>query len=90
MPFLRNRKLKGKKIRRQHPMDNYILDYYCHECRLAVEVDGGIHDNIRNREYDEARTKALNEPGIRVIRVSNEEVLNNIDQVLEKIAKHLA
>jgi very-short-patch-repair endonuclease len=70
-------------------MDNYILDYYCHECRLAVEVDGGIHDNKMNREYDEARTKALNEPGITAIRVRNEELLNNIDHVLEKIAKQL-
>jgi very-short-patch-repair endonuclease len=88
-PFLRNRKLNGKKFRRQHPMDDYVLDYYCHECRLAIEVDGGIHNDKMNSQYDEARTKTLNELGIKVIRVRNEDVLNNIDRVLQKIVKHL-
>jgi len=65
--FLRNRQVKSKKFRRQHAVDKYILDFYCHECSLAIEVDGGIHFKKMNRQYDEARTYTLNGIGIKVI-----------------------
>ncbi len=88
-PFLRNRKLNGLKFRRQHPVDRFILDFYCHECKLAVELDGGIHDSAYQQLYDEARTAILNRHGIRVIRFRNEEVLKDPQSVLEKIAASL-
>jgi len=85
-PFLRNRKLNGKKFRRQHPLAAYILDFYCHECKLAIELDGNAHKEKEIKQYDAARTKSLNEYGIKVIRFWNQEVINETEKVLEKIA----
>jgi very-short-patch-repair endonuclease len=82
---LRNRQLKGLKFRRQHPIDKYVLDFYCHECKLAIELDGGIHDQKMNKLYDEARTTDLNEEGIKVIRFRNGEVMNDIEGVIKII-----
>ena len=86
---LRNRQLKGRKFRRQHAFDKYVLDFYCHECRLAVELDGSIHDEIMNKQYDEMRTSELKRSGINVLRFRNEEVIKNTDEVLKKIETYL-
>jgi len=82
---LRNRNLEGNKFRRQHPINIYIADFYCHAKRLVVEVDGGIHKRRENREYDENRTTDLERFGIQVLRFTNEEVLEQTDKVLYKI-----
>ncbi len=87
--LLRNRQLKGKKFRRQHAFTNYILDFYCHECKLAVELDGGHHLDPENKEHDTARTRLLEEYGITVLRFRNYEVLNKPGKVLERIADSL-
>jgi very-short-patch-repair endonuclease len=87
--FLRNRKLKGRKFRRQHVIDCYILDFYCHECKLAIELDGGIHRKKEVREYDEERTIRISEHHITLIRFQNFEVLENIEAVLHKISSYL-
>jgi very-short-patch-repair endonuclease len=87
--YLRNRRLNGLKFRRQHLVDKYVLDFYCHECKLAVEIDGGIHDEKMNRLYDAARTTDLNDAGINVIRFRNEEVMDDVDGVIKKIAEQL-
>jgi very-short-patch-repair endonuclease len=84
--LLRNRQLKGKKFRRQHPFADYILDFYCHECKLSVELDGNFHTEKDQREYDEARTRLLNEFKITVLRFWNHEVMNGPEKVIEKIA----
>ncbi|MCE7068036.1 endonuclease domain-containing protein [Dyadobacter sp. CY326] len=81
---LSNKKL-GVKFRRQHPFLYFILDFYCHELKLAIEIDGGIHLIKENREYDEMRTELIEEFNIKVIRFTNEEVLFETEQVLEKI-----
>ena len=88
--LLRNRQLKGKKFRRQHAFTNYILDFYCHECKLAVELDGKHHLKNENKEYDAARTLSLEEYGITVLRFWNNEVLNSPEKVLERIAARLS
>ncbi len=80
---LRDRQLAGLKFRRQHPIDLFIADFYCHEKRLVVEVDGEIHEY--QKEYDEGRTAELERLGITVIRFSNEEVKNNIKLVTRRI-----
>ncbi|MEO5675834.1 MAG: DUF559 domain-containing protein [Chitinophagales bacterium] len=86
--LLRNRQLNGFKFRRQHPLPKgFILDFYCAEVKLAVELDGTPHLKQEQKEYDEQRTYVLKEYGIRVIRFWNEEVMNNTEQVLRKIAK---
>ncbi|WP_040397034.1 endonuclease domain-containing protein, partial [Cesiribacter andamanensis] len=84
---LRNGRLDRYKFRRQHPLAGFIADFYCHEARLVIEVDGEVHDSAEQMQYDEERTLALKELGIRVIRFTNEEVLTNIGQVLEEIKK---
>jgi very-short-patch-repair endonuclease len=86
---LRNRKVSNHKFRRQHPISNYIVDFYCHEAKLVIEVDGGIHFINDNPEYDKFRTLQLEEIGLKVIRFRNEEVLDNMSKVLTKIRKHL-
>ena len=82
---LRDRRLDGYKFRRQHPIKRFIADFYCHEAKLVVEVDGEIHNEESNKEYDEGRTYELAEYSIRVIRFTNWEILNSINMVLNRI-----
>ena len=83
---LRNRKLNGLKFRRQHPLDKFIADFYCNEKKLVVELDGGVHDEKINKEYDEARSAMLGALNIIVLRFKNEDVINNMKDVLRKIS----
>ena len=85
--FLRNKKLNGLKFRRQHPLGDYVADFYCHEKKLVIELDGAVHDVKENAEYDKVRTYQLNQEGINVIRFRNEEVINNIKTVIRKIGE---
>jgi len=88
--LLRDRRFLGKKFRRQHPVGRYILDFYCHEEKLALEIDGGQHNPEDQREYDDKRTALLNEQGIRVIRFWNNEVLQQTESVLEALYLELS
>ena len=81
---LRNRGLCGLKFRRQHPVGPFIADFYCAQHRLVVELDGEVHLGLA--EQDASRTTQLTAYGYQVLRVWNEEVEANPDQVLEKIA----
>ncbi len=85
--YLRNSKLDGLKFRRQHPVDKFIADFYCHKKKLVVELDGAVHDEKMNVQYDEARSYELKGSGIKVIRFRNSEVENNIAFVLKEIRK---
>ena len=82
---LRNRKLNGLKFRRQHALDKFIVDFYCNEKKLVVELDGSVHDEKINKEYDEARSAMLAGLNIVVLRFRNEDVINNMKEVLKKI-----
>jgi very-short-patch-repair endonuclease len=75
------------KFRRQHPIGQFILDFYCPEKRLAVEVDGPIHE--QQREQDAARDAFLAAHGIRVLRVSNAEVTSQMEATLKRIREAL-
>jgi very-short-patch-repair endonuclease len=86
---LRNRQLNGRKFRRQHAIADYVLDFYCNECKLAIELDGNYHNQNDSKEYDLARTTLLNQYGITVIRFWNEEVIKETEKVLEKIRAFL-
>ena len=81
--LLRGRQMDGLKFRRQHPFENYILDFVCLEKKIVVEIDGGQHQE--NRLKDEVRTKALEEAGFCVLRFWNHEVLLHPDAVTERI-----
>ena len=72
---LRRRRLGGLKFRRQHPVDGFIVDFYCAERRLIVEVDGSVHD--RQRAADEERQAILDASGYRVVRLHNDTVLHD-------------
>ena len=80
---LRRKSLCGLKFRRQHPIGRFIVDFYCAEAKLVVEVDGGVHAD--QTEYDALRTEMLTEQGYRVVRCCNEDVLTAIGKVLERI-----
>jgi very-short-patch-repair endonuclease len=81
-------KLKGKKIcgvrfRRQHPIMFFIADFYCHEVKLVVEVDGEIHND--KTDYDDGRSAEMEKFGILVLRVTNSEVETSLEKVISKI-----
>ncbi|MFZ5628268.1 MAG: endonuclease domain-containing protein [Spirochaetota bacterium] len=83
--FLRDRKLNGLKFRRQHRIDRMILDFYCAEKKLCVEVDGSIHETPDQQLIDAERTTSLMNRGIRVLRFKNDAVVNDIGSVLASI-----
>ncbi|MCS5489014.1 endonuclease domain-containing protein [Algoriphagus limi] len=87
--FLKNKSLEGFKFRRQHPIKNYIVDFYCHQQKLVIEVYGSVHDQMDQKEYDSGRTSVLEEFGLKVIRFRNEEILDNFQSVIERISKGL-
>ncbi|MGV0027791.1 endonuclease domain-containing protein [Phormidesmis priestleyi] len=80
---LKDRQLNGFKFRCQHPVGLFIVDFYCPQSRLVIELDGEIHD--RQAGYDAARTEQLDRFGYRVIRFRNQEVMTNLDSVLQQI-----
>ena len=73
------------KFRRQHAVGSYILDFYCGDARLAIELDGGGHAEEGQAQYDARRTEELERLGIRVVRFWNTDVLLNIQGVLQRI-----
>jgi putative DNA methylase len=82
---LRGKQLDGFKFRRQHPIDRFVLDFYCPAARLAVELDGSQHNTEQGRAADAERTAWLNARGIRVLRFWNSEVFSNLEGVLTAI-----
>ena len=80
--------LEGLKFRRQHPVGPYILDFYCHASRLAVEVDGAGHDDPAQIAHDERRTHWLMTQGVEVLRVGATDVRDHLDGVLALILRH--
>ncbi len=87
--YLKNRQILGLKFRRQHPIDIFIADFYCHEKRLVIEVDGEIHNTPDNKIYDLNRTDELNNHNIKVIRFTNHQVINNVKEVISEIKKFI-
>ncbi|TKB99486.1 imidazole glycerol phosphate synthase subunit HisF [Pedobacter cryotolerans] len=82
--YLSNKQL-GVKFRRQHPISLYIADFYCHEIKLIIEIDGSIHNNPEILINDIERQKNLEALGITVIRFTNNQLHNNLNSVLDKI-----
>jgi len=83
--YLKKYRCEGLIFRRQHPLDLFIVDFYCHKLKLVIEVDGDIHLTKENIEYDENRTGELERFGIKVIRFKNEEIMNDLEQVISNI-----
>lgn len=87
---IRKRQILGYKFRRQHPIHQFIADFYCHEKRLVLEVDGGYHSETSKAEHDEQRTYELEKLGIKVVRFGNEEIMMDMEGVIEKIREFLS
>lgn len=83
--YLRSRRLDGLKFRRQHPLVEYVADFYCHEKKLVIELDGAVHDTEVNKDYDEARTNWLADLDVTVLRFRNKDVLYNLESVITAI-----
>ena len=84
---LRRRQLGGHKFRRQHVIDRFIVDFYCHEIGLVIEVDGPIHEY--SAEEDAMRQQIVEDLGFRFLRFSNDDVLQHTTDVLSTIAEAL-
>ncbi len=86
--YLCDRGLCNFKFRRQFPMDGFVLDFYCPAHKLAIELDGRIHDD--RVEYDEARQQIIESKGVRMLRFKNSEVENDIEHVLRMIKQSIS
>jgi very-short-patch-repair endonuclease len=85
----RNRQILGYKFRRQYSVDHFVIDFYCPELKLAVELDGDVHNLPEQKEYDIARQRYLEKFGIKFIRITNEEFLGNPNKAFGKIEKKI-
>jgi adenine-specific DNA-methyltransferase len=85
--LLRNRKCFGLKFRRQHVVEGFVVDFYCHEQRLGIEIDGGIHK--KTKDYDEIRQEMIESKSTKLIRINNYEIQKDKTVVLRKIKEAL-
>jgi very-short-patch-repair endonuclease/shikimate kinase len=85
--LVRNLRFDGLKVRRQHPLGRFIADFYCPEHKLAIELDGSVHQH--QAEYDQARDEAISLYGIRVVRIKNADILERPEAMLEELRKTL-
>ena len=86
---LRNRQLLGFKFRRQHQIGKYVVDFYCDKAKLVIECDGGIHSRAQAWHHDQNREAYMSALGLRTLRFTNEEVLNETERVLSEISDYL-
>lgn len=85
--FVKGKKMLGLKFRRQHPIGNFIADFYCHELKLVIELDGPVHNSDKAKKSDSFRTFKINELGLRVLRFSNDNVFFNVAGIKEEVRK---
>ena len=83
------RKIDGYKFRRQQPVLNYIADFYCHELKLIIEVDGDSHSSPERTEYDRNREKILSLNGYKIFHLSNKEIETNLNASIHKLKSYI-
>ncbi|WP_240625400.1 endonuclease domain-containing protein [Spirosoma pollinicola] len=86
---LRGRRLINVKFRRQHSFGHFIVDFYCFDFKLVIEIDGAVHNTREARISDAEREVVLCDLGLTVMRFTNNDVLNRLDNVLQKIQENL-
>lgn len=86
--YLRKRQMKERFLR-QYSVDNYVIDFYCSKLKLAVEIDGDVHNLQDQKEYDKSRQKYLETFGINFIRIKNEELLGNPNKAFRRIENEI-
>ncbi len=82
---VKDNQIEGYKFRRQHPLSIYIVDFYCHALKLVIEIDGGYHFKEEQQLLDKKRTADIEFQGLKVIRFTNEEIMFNLPEILDKI-----
>ncbi|MCF8296685.1 MAG: endonuclease domain-containing protein [Saprospiraceae bacterium] len=87
---IKSNKLDGYKFRRQHLVGRFIVDFYCHKAKLIIELDGEIHNEPEIAENDKEREKELISLGLKILRFSNKEVKENIQNILAEIRDKLS
>ncbi len=87
---LEKNKLLGIKFRRQHPIGIYIVDFYAHKFKLIIELDGKYHQNKKQQILDKERTAFLEFNGLKVIRFKNDEIMENLATVIERIKNEVS
>jgi len=88
-PRLKDKQPNGFRFRRQYGIDRYVVDFYCPELRLAVEIDGGYHCSLDMKEYDPARQTTIEALGIKFLRFTNKEIENDLEKVVSNIKNSL-
>jgi len=86
---LRDRRLDGWKFRRQHPIGQFVIDFFCREKAVAIEVDGEVHDEIERASHDLERSRYLEMRGISILRFTNRQVIDDLPGVLLEIRKKM-
>jgi very-short-patch-repair endonuclease len=86
---IRKRQIKNYQFLRQRPIGNYVVDFYCKEAKLVIEVDGGQHFEDKNIKNDELKEDFLKKQGLKIMRFTNLDILKNIENVLEKIYREI-
>ena len=81
---VRANRLHGLRFRRQQVIDGFIADFYCHSAAVVIEIDGEVHES--QKQYDEKRDRVFQERGLKVLRITNEEVYRDLDEVVGRIA----
>ena len=87
--LLRRRQLRGFRFRRQHQFGDYLTDFFCNEAKLVVECDGPIHETNERWQHDQVRDAYMVSQGLRVLRFTNDRVINDTERVLDEIANYL-
>ena len=82
--YLRKRKMKERFLR-QYSVDNYIIDFYCPKLKIAIEIDGDVHEQEKQKKHDRVRQEYLEQIGIKFIRIKNDELFDNPNKAFERI-----
>ncbi len=86
---LKSKQFKVYKFRRQHPIHKFIVDFYCHKLKLIIEIDGKYHDSEKQKNEDFKRSELLQFQGLKEIRFTNEEIINDFESVLKKLEEFI-
>ena len=86
---LSNKKLNGFRFKNQHPINKFIVDFYCHKAKLVIEIDGEVHNGIEQADYDIGRTYEIESFGLMIIRFTNDQVEKHCEEVIEEIKRIL-
>jgi type I restriction enzyme R subunit len=87
---VRTKRLLGLKFRRQHQIGNFIVDFYCHDRKLVVELDGEIHNQPEQQQRDRQRSEYLQSLGLRVLRFTNQQIFNDLETILQTLINLLS